>query len=277
MKCLVTGATGFIGGALCRLLEERGVELEQTGREAPADEQLQGTQLVFHAAGIAHRAASPADYEVFNYRATLDLAARAQAAGVSRFVFLSSVNAAPAADPYGYWKWRTEETLREAYAQTAMAVVTVRPALVYGPGAKANLKRLIAAVRRGLPTPPAGRPRSMIGLPDLCNALYLMLEIDPGHGAVFYATDGESYDLSRIHRAFCEALGREAGRPWLPLWCWRLGCALLDLKAGSPPGETFQRLFGGGEFSNEALCQALAWRPRYVLEDLAPAMVESAE
>ena len=277
MKCLVTGATGFIGGALCRLLAERGVELERTGREVPVDEQLQGTQVVFHAAGIAHRAASPQDYETFNYRATLDLAARAAASGVGRFVFLSSVNAGPAADPYGYWKWRTEETLCRVYEQTAMAVVTVRPALVYGPGAKANLKRLIAAVRRGMPAPPAGQPRSMIGLPDLCDALYLMLETDPGRGTVFYATDGESYDLRRIHRAFCQALGREAGRPWLPRWCWRFGCGLLDVKSGARVGETFRRLFEGAEFPNDALCETLAWRPRYALEDLAPAMVEAVE
>jgi nucleoside-diphosphate-sugar epimerase len=234
------------------------------------------TRVVFHAAGIAHRAASPADYEAVNYRATLDLAARADAAGVIRFVFLSSVNAGPTAEPYGYWKWRAEEALREMYAQSAMSVVTVRPALVYGPGAKANLKRLLAAVRRGLPTPPAGQPRSMIGLPDLCDALYRMLEFDPGRGTVFYATDGESYDLRRIHRAFCQALGRDVGRPWLPLWCWRLGCGLLDLRGGGRLGETFQRLFGGGEFSNAALCQALSWQPRYTLEDLAPAMVDSA-
>ena len=230
---------------------------------------------LFHAAGIAHRAASPADYEACTHRATLALARRASAAGVHRFVFLSSVSAGPDAGPYGYWKWRTEEDLKSAYRDSPMEVVLVRPALVYGPGAKANLKLLIGAVRRGLPTPPAGRPRSMIGLPDLCEALCLMLDVDPGRGRVFFATDGEPYDLQRMHRAFCEALGRRPGRAWSPLWCWRLACNLLDALRRRRIGETFQQLFGGEEFSNAELCQAMSWQPRHRLEDLAAAMVES--
>jgi UDP-glucose 4-epimerase len=207
MKCLVTGATGFIGSELRQQLAQRGVEVAETGRESPSDEQLSGCSVLFHAAGIAHRAALPADYEAFNHRATLALAARACAASVRRFVFLSSVSAGPDAGPYGYWKWRTEEDLTSAYRDSPMEVILVRPALVYGPGAKANLKLLIDAVRLGLPAPPAGRPRSMIALPDLCEALCLMLYTDPGSGRVFFATDGEHYDLQRMHRAFCAALG----------------------------------------------------------------------
>jgi UDP-glucose 4-epimerase len=277
MKCLVTGATGFIGGELCRRLGERGVALEKTGREAPTDAQLAGVTVLYHTAGIAHRAAAPTEYETANHLATLALASRASAAGVDRFVFLSSINADPGAEPYGYWKWRTEEELRQDYAETAMEVVIVRPALVYGPGAKANLRRLIDAVRRGLPAPPpGGQTRSMIGLPDLCDALCAMLEVDPGRGSVFHATDGEAYDLKRIYCAFCTAMGREPGRAWLPMWAWRLGCALLDLLRMRHPGVTFGRLFGGTEYSNEALCRALAWQPKQQLEDLAPAMVEAA-
>ena len=276
MKCLVTGATGFIGSELCRRLDGHGAVVERTGREAPSDDQLSLVGVLFHVAGIAHRAASPADYEAFNHRATLALAERANEAGVGRFVFLSSVNAGPDAEPYGYWKWRTEEALRDTYAGGAMEVIVIRPALVYGPGARANLQLLIEAVRRGLPTPPPGKARSMIGLPDLCDALCLLLDIDPGRGGVFHATDGQSYDLRRMHRAFCDALGRRPGRDWLPLWVWRLGCGALDLARRRRPGGTFQRLFDGAEYSNEALCRALGWQPRYRLEDLATAMVEAA-
>ena len=89
-------------------LEQAGFEAQGFGRELPSGEQLRGTQVLYHCAGIAHRAASEADYEEYNYRATLDLAGRAESAGVSRFVFLSSVNAEQAADSYGYWKYRTE-------------------------------------------------------------------------------------------------------------------------------------------------------------------------
>jgi UDP-glucose 4-epimerase len=273
MKCLVTGATGFIGSELCCRLDERGVDVARTGRELPTDEQLADTKVIYHLAGIAHRAAAPGDYEAVNYRATLDLAARAAAFGARRFIFVSSVNAGPEATAYGYWKWRAEQALASAYAEGNMGVTVIRPALVYGPGAKANLRLLMSAIRRGLPTPPGGETRSMIGLPDLCDALVLMLDVDPGRGRIFFATDGEPYDLQRVHRALATAMGHSPGRAWLPRWCWWVGCTALDLLRGRRPGDTYPRLFGGGEYSNAALREVLGWRPQHRLEDLAPAMV----
>ncbi len=274
MKCLVTGATGFIGSELCRQLEARGITVESCGREAPTDEQLQGVDAVFHCAGIAHRSASNQDYRTHNFQASLLLAQRCAEAGVVRFIFLSSVIAVDAADDYGRWKLRTEEELLSEYRDSAMNVVVLRPALVYGPGAGGNLARLLALVQRGMPTPPPGQPRSMVGLKDLCAALCLLTEIDPGRGQVFFITDGEAYDLQRIHRCFAEATGRTVGPPRWPGWCWRLACGLYDTLRLAPfSGATYRRLFDGREYSNAALCQALGWRPSERLEDVAPGMV----
>ena len=273
MKCLVTGASGFIGRELCRQLPARGATVAQTGREPPSRAQLAGVAIVYHAAGIAHRSADPADYQTCNYRATLDLAHRAADAGVQRFVFLSSVNAGEAAEPYGYWKWRTEQALLSAYAEGAMSVVILRPALVYGPGARGNLQLLIKAVRRGLPTPPAGKSRSMISVEDLCDALCRIADVDPGRGVILTATDGQSYDLQRLHRAFALALGRRPSRPWLPLWCWWAASLGADLLRRRRPGDLYTRLFDGALFSNQRLCDALGWVPRQRLEDVAGDMV----
>lgn len=277
MKCLVTGATGFIGSELCRQLEARGVGIERCGREAPSDSQLVGVQAVFHCAGIAHRAAAAEDYETHNYKATLSLARRCADADVVRFVFLSSVIAVDPVDAYGRWKLRTEEALLAEYRDTAMNVVILRPALVYGPGAGGNLARLLGLVRRGMPTPPPGKPRSMVGLEDLCAALCLLTEIDPGRGQVFFATDGEAYDLQRIYRCFAEALGRSPGPPRWPGWCWRVACVFYDTLRLAPfSGATYQRLFDGREYANADLCKALGWQPRQRLEAVAPQMVAEA-
>ena len=143
MKCLVTGASGFIGSELCRVLRARDVDVVATGREQPDDRQLSGCEVVYHAAGIAHRAAQSSDYERDNHEASLAVAARAAEAGARRFVFLSSVNAGPDAEAYGLWKWRTEEALRDIYTDSDLQVVIIRPALVYGRGAKANLQLLM--------------------------------------------------------------------------------------------------------------------------------------
>jgi nucleoside-diphosphate-sugar epimerase len=277
MKCLVTGATGFIGTELCRQLQARGMQVERCGRESPGPGQLDQVAVVFHCAGIAHRAASWQDYETHNYRASLGLAARCSEAGVKRFVFLSSVIAADPVDAYGHWKLRTEQELLANSRQSEMNVVIVRPALVYGADARGNLERLVELVRRGMPVPPPGQARSMIGLRDLCEALCLLTEIDPGRERLFFATDGESYDLQRLHRAFATALGLEAGAPRFPQWCWWLACLAYDLLKLQPfAGKTYRRLFHGREYSNAELCRALAWHPRQRLEDVAPLMIGEA-
>lgn len=274
MKCLVTGGTGFIGSELCRQLQGRGIELSSTGREAPTQDQLASTQLLYHCAGVAHQSASPADHKLGNYRAVLELAERAAAAGVQRFVFISTVKAADQAAPYAYWKWRAEQELTELYAGSAMSVINLRPALVYGVGARANLQSLMRAVRRGMPLPPAGGIRSMVGLADLCNALCQLLDIDPGHGKVLHITDGEAYDLQRIYRAIRQGLGLSPGRAWLPGWCWRPACSLLDLVQGNSAEQgSYRKLFAPEQYSNAAACQALQWQPRETLEDLMPVML----
>ncbi|MEE4661851.1 MAG: NAD-dependent epimerase/dehydratase family protein [Halieaceae bacterium] len=274
MSFLVTGSSGFIGGALASHLEAQSLAVLRCARNAPADSQLADCKTVIHCAGIAHRAASEHDYKTVNYQQTLDLAERAAAAGVSRFVFVSSVNAALEHDTYGRWKRRTELALTEAHVNSGMSVVCLRPALVYGPGAAGNLARLIALVKKGLPTPPPGGERSMIGSQDLCRLLQRSAEAALEHGCVLVATDGESYSLARLHAAIKRACGREPGPAWLPRRGWRLACACLDLAAGKPfSGETYRRLFTGAEYSNARTCALLSWTPRQRFEDVVREML----
>ena len=111
MKCLVSGATGFIGRKLCQQLEARGhvvVALSRRGDvlsngeptlaldltvNDPSEDLLYGVDVFFHLAGIAHQQAPESVYEALNYRATERLARLASAAGVRCFIFLSSVKA----------------------------------------------------------------------------------------------------------------------------------------------------------------------------------------
>jgi len=60
----------------------------------------------------------------------------------------------PAAqDAYGISKHEAEVGLREIAAETGMAVVIIRPPLVYGPGVKANFRALLSAIAWGIPLP----------------------------------------------------------------------------------------------------------------------------
>ena len=149
MKCLVSGATGFIGRQLCQQLVARGdtvIALSKDGAPLssgepslaldlavsdPDGELLRGVDVFFHLAGIAHRQERESAYDELNYLATVRLARLASAAGIRCFIFLSSVKAmGPPASPavraesactqpvdaYGLSKWQAERALQEQFS-----------------------------------------------------------------------------------------------------------------------------------------------------------------
>ena len=299
MKCLVSGATGFIGRHLCQQLADRGdtvlalsrsgsplpdgsptVALDLAGGEVGPD-LLQGVEVVFHLAGIAHQQAGPAAYEQVNHLATLALARAAETAGVRCFIFLSSVKAMgpspgdterseqeclPPRDAYGRSKWRAECGLREAFADSAMSVVILRPALVYGAGAKGNLELLAKAVRLGLPRPPDPGGRSMIAREDLVTLLLWVADHPPTGVHTWIACDGRQYSSRYIHDLLRRSAGRRIGTAWLPAWGWRFAAGLLDRLRSRPGESTWDKLFGTELYSNRAVLAATGWRPALTLE-----------
>lgn len=306
MKCLVSGATGFVGRELCRQLQARGdtvVALSKSGASLadglpthavdlaqgmPAARLLAGVETVFHLAGIAHQHAPPLAYRELNELATLQLARLAAAAGVRKFVFLSSVKAmgpgqgererveqdcAPPADPYGWSKWSAENALCAEFAGSAMSVVILRPALVYGPGARGNLALLARAVRSGLPRPPPLGGRSMVALADLVDLLCRVADQPQAGVRTWIVTDGRTYSTREIYDELRAALGRGAGRAWLPVAGWRAAAGLLDLLRRRGGESSFNKWFGSELYSNRAVREDTGWQPRLSFRDVAAALV----
>ncbi len=310
MKCLVTGATGFIGKPLCLQLAQRGYTVTALSRSGvalpdgqptvaldlaqgpPGAELLAGIDVVYHLAGIAHRRAAAADYEALNYRATLALARQAELSGVGRFVYLSSVKAmGPAGgaaprteddtreptDPYGRSKWMAEQGLRAEFAAGAMSVVILRPALVCGPGARGNLALLARAARSGLPRPPGRGARSLVALDDLVDLLCTAATFKSGGVKTWIACDPRPWSTRDIYDRLRRAGGRSAGRAWLPPFAWRLGAALLDLARGGVADEsTWDRLFGTELYSNARVVAATGWQPRHSLAQVIDSLAAGA-
>src|SRR5690606_34597346 len=115
---------------------------------------LSDVRVVIHVAARAHvlkdEMADPLiEYRRVNVAGTLNLARQSAAAGVERFIFISSIgvngniNTRPfvaedqssPAESYALSKWEAEQGLWQVQQETGMEVVVIRPPLVYGPGA----------------------------------------------------------------------------------------------------------------------------------------------
>lgn len=300
MKCLVSGATGFIGRQLCQQLAAAGhtvVALSRSGAALDSgqptqavdlsrcdfdDSLLQGVDVVFHLAGVAHQRAQESEYTALNYNATVRLAKLASGAGVKCFVFVSSVKAMGPShtsdarvesqcelpdNAYGLSKWQAECALREEFGNDGMSVVIVRPALVYGREAKGNLQSLATGVRWGLPRPPPLGKRSMIALEDLVQLLCVIAQRPAAGVQTWIASGDDAYSTQEIYDLLRATLGKSRAVEWLPHWLWRLGASLSDIVLRRSGESTYDKLFGTEIYSNAAVVKNTGWRPCMKLED----------
>lgn len=231
---LVTGATGFVGRALCPALSEAGWTARPAGRAETGDigpetdwrPLLSGVAAVIHLAAHVHAmrrdpADSAAQHDRINRAGTVRLAEQAAAAGVRRFVLLSSVKVhgdrsdrpLTAADPpaptddYGRSKAAAEAAL-QGHADR-METVILRPPLVYGPGVRGNFLSLTRLVDRGWPLPLANidNRRSLIYLGNLASAICAALDANTG---VYLPSDRDDLSTPDLIRRLAAALGRPA-------------------------------------------------------------------
>lgn len=296
MLVLVTGASGFIGAALCRELLARGhtvrAAIRNPGVQGSLPPRLQavvipditgefdrralieGIDAVVHLAGIAHRAADEAEIRRVNVDAAVRLA-EAAAGSARRFVFLSSVkvhgeDSGPGAysessplhpqDIYGRSKLEAERALTELAGRAGMELAMVRPPLVYGPGVKANFLRLLRWVDAGRPLPfgSVRNRRSLIYLGNLVDAIACCVEHPQARGP-FLVSDEETVSTPELMERVARALGRKARLFPVP-------SALLRI-AGSAAGrrDEIRRLTGNLVVDATRMRQTLAWHPPFAL------------
>jgi uncharacterized protein YbjT (DUF2867 family) len=219
----VTGGTGFVGGHLLRLAREQGYEIRALTRGwRPEQEGIawiegaldrpdslaalcDGADAVVHIAGLIN-AATRAGFETVNVGGTLAMIDAARAAGIRRFIHVSSLAARePDLSDYGWSKAKAERVV----AASGLDWTIVRPPAVYGPGDRETFE-LFKMARRGLVAlPPKGR-FSVIHVEDLCRLVLALVDRPETLLETYEPDDGrpEGWD----HRHFARTLGRVFGK-----------------------------------------------------------------
>jgi nucleoside-diphosphate-sugar epimerase len=251
---------------------------------------LRDVDVVFHLAARVHvmdeRAVDPlAEFRRVNTEGTMRLGHAAAARGVRRLVYLSTIKvngertssepfraADPACpeDPYAVSKWEAEQGLRSLASETDLEVTVVRPPLVYGPGVKGNLLRLLATLDRETWLPLAGvrNARSLIGLENLVDVLIQCANNPRAVNQTLLVSDGEDLSTPELVRRLARALGRRQRLIMVPPFLLRMAAKL------SGRGAEFERLTGSLQIDANETRSRLAWTPPQTVDQ---GLAETAE
>ena len=262
-RVLITGANGFVGQHLGRRLTSEGWHVfgalrdrSRASRLAPSVQPVIGPDLsdaadwkpllsehrietVVHLASRDHFVGDGsrddlADYRQSNVFGTNRLATACVAAGVRRFLFLSSIKAVGEGDelaydeqsecrpesPYGASKLEAESTLRDLTSRTAMELVILRPPLIYGPGVSKSFLKLMRLVRRELPLPLGcvRNQRSFVYVANLVDAITKCLVHPAAANELFHVADAEPLSTPELLNRLASHLGHRSRMIPVPVW-----------------------------------------------------------
>ena len=292
LNILLTGASGFVGSRLLaqlvednvRTLGRKAVEQSPCHFSIEMDKMpdysdcLKGVEVIVHSAARAHimkdEAVDPlVEYRRVNVDGTVNLARQAAAAGVNRFIYISSIKVngeqtkfakpfttddAPAPeDYYGISKAEAEVALQQMADETGMEVVIIRPPLVYGPGVKGNFASMLKVVQKGIPLPLGAvhNQRSLVAVDNLVHLIITCIDHPSAANQVFLAGDGQDLSTTELLQEVAFAMDKPSRLIPVPMSLLMFGATLLGKRAVA------QRLLGSLQVDISKARDVLGWEP----------------
>jgi nucleoside-diphosphate-sugar epimerase len=235
------------------------------------------------------------EYVRANVDGTRNVLEAAVKAGVPRLVFVSSVKAGGEGSdvcldeamedrpetPYGRTKLEAERLVFKIAREHQMHAVVLRLPLVYGPGHKGNLERMLHAVaaRRFPPLPEYGNNRSMVHVSDVADAAILAAGDPDANVQTYIVTDGRPYSTRELYALMRVALGRRKPLISLPRGALRAAARLGDI-VGRLRGRRFffdsgalEKLTESAWYSSRKIETELGFKPAYDLEKALPELI----
>lgn len=252
---------------------------------------LSGVDVLVHAAARVHVmrefAQDPlAAFRSVNVEGTRALLKASSEANVRRFVFVSSIkvngeaslpgrpfseeDGANPQDAYAQSKWEAEQLVQAFCEQHGMEWVIVRPPLVYGPGVRANLRRMMQALARGFPLPLGGlhNKRSLVALENLADFLTCCVSHPLAANQRFLVSDGRDLSVTELSRALAAALGSRSWLIPLPGTWLDVGLRLMGRAAAG------QRLCGELRVDSGKARALLGWQAPQSVDDALAATAQ---
>jgi nucleoside-diphosphate-sugar epimerase len=311
MRVLVTGATSRLGRGVAEALVARGDEVETLQRHASGlagvtdyladlndDESVRhavaGADAVVHLAAKVGIIGSHNDFVRTNVVGTQQLLIAAQAAGVQRFVQVSSPSVAHSghslfgigaepADPEGargsYARTKASAELAALAANAPdFAVVAIRPHLVWGPGDTQLVGRIVERAKQGR-LALVGDGRALIDTTYIDNAVTATVAaIDRAPmiaGAALVVSNGEPRTVAELVARICAAAGVPGPKRQVPR---RIATSVGSLvsagwslarRTDEPPLTRFlaEQLGTAHWFDQRHTREALDWAPHISLDE----------
>lgn len=267
------------------------LDIEIVDDTQPNSQKCVGADVVIHCAARTHVLREfpkrPLDeIRRINRDAAVDLARAAAEVGVRRFIFLSSIHVAgdrslglPLRETdrpnpqefYALSKWEAEQSLLECGYASGLEIVILRLPLVHGPNPKGNLRKLLIAIDAEvlLPLGTVENRRSVLGIDNLCSAVWLAANSPNLGGRTYHLADEGSISVREMVLVLASVLGKRPRLIAVPRWLAMAGGLLAGRR------DQLRKLLDDLEVDASAFRLATGWRPTVGLRDGLREMAES--
>ncbi len=264
----------------------KGVEpvvIEPLGVNTPLGHALTGIDTVIHLAARVHVMRESAidplkEFRLINTYGTESLARQANAAGVRRLVFMSTIGVngdnsgtkqyteyddPKPHNPYSISKYEAENILLSISSETNLEISIIRAPLVYGPGNPGNFLSLMHMIYKGVPLPLAScrNRRSLIYVGNLADALATCAMHPVASGNIYLVSDGDEVSLPELIRLVAKAIDKRARLFSFPPEIIKLAGKLTGSSAA------VNRLTASLIVNSSKIRQELEWIPAFTMAE----------
>jgi len=291
MDIILTGASGFLGNSIYKLLfEENIITLGRYNADIICDlsntiPKLITADIVVHSAGKAHSIpktdSQKQDFFDVNVNGTINLLKGLEQSTVvpKAFVFISSVAVyglsqgvqineqafLSATDPYGQSKIQAEQIVQEWCHKNNVTCTILRLPLLVGPNPPGNLGAMIKGIKKGyyFNIGGGGAKKSMVMAEDVAKILLIASKT----GGIYNLTDGYHPSMIELSAHISKRL-KKRGSLNVPEWMAVFAAKFGDLIGNRSPinSHILLKIKANLTFDDSKARKALGWKPNRVLD-----------